>query len=117
MANIYDGCIDNSEIICVAGTSEFYLKLEQKSEEAKRNNKKIVFVEGFNSVLSSARIVLYDKPIPEIMQNYKYRIVKFNGIWVRNGLLGYCDKCNDYAELTCLCEEGHTCNKGSKFYW
>lgn len=118
MGNIYDGCVDNSKIIYGAGTTEFNQKLEQEVEDAKGNNKRVVFVEGGNSILSSARVVLYDTPVPEIMQNYKYRIVKLNGTWTRFGLLGYCDKCNDYSELTCISsKEGHICTKCSKLYW
>lgn len=117
MVNIYDGCINNSEMIYGMGSEEFNFKLDQRTEKAKADGQRIVFVEGCNSILSSARVVVYDIPIPEIMQNYKYRIVKLNGRWTRNGLLGYCDKCNNYAELTCLCEDGHVCGECSRLSW
>lgn len=107
--NIYEGCDSNTEIIYGFTSNDFYNKLEKKQNEILSQNKKVVFVESNTSLIPGARVVIYPDKIPEVMQNYKHRYVKINGRWTRTSLLGYCDCCGDYRELSCLSNKGKTC--------
>lgn len=108
--NIYDGCESNNEIIYSISFNELYEKLDQRQSEILNEGKKVVFVEANHKIICGARVVIYKDKVPQIMQDYKYRYVKINGIWTRYALLGYCDCCGDYTELTCLCERGKVCS-------
>lgn len=62
--------------------------------------------------MSGARVVLYNKnqEIPLCMQDYKHKLVHLNDKWVREGLLGICDKCGEYKELISLSDEENLCD-------
>lgn len=74
---------------------------------------KAVFIEAGTSVTEGYRVVLYNKDteIPKAMQAYKNKFVRFCGHWVRETLLGICDRCGNYDELIRTCKEGHLCCK------
>lgn len=109
MANIYEGCESNTEIISSISLKEFYQKLEKKEREIHNIGKKVVFVDVSGGIVYEARVVIYLNNIPKIMQEYKRKFFKLNGNWIRGSLLGYCDCCGEYTELTGLCYKGHVC--------
>lgn len=88
---------------------QFYEKLEACQNELASEGKKTVFIADYTGKSLGARVLVYAGQIPRSIQEYPDRFVKFNGKWVRTGLLGYCDRCGAYEELNhetleALCE-------------
>lgn len=107
--NIYETCESNTEIISSISLRELYQTLEKKEKEIHNIDKKVVFVDISCGIVYQVRVVIYSNTIPAIMQEYKNKFFKLNGNWVRGSLLGYCDCCGEYTELTGLCNKGHVC--------
>lgn len=110
--NIYDGCIDNSEIIYHMPTISWDEQLDAKRLEKEKLGFKVVFIFYGNSFTNAARVVLYNKTddLPECIRNYRHKYVRLNGHWVIESQLGICDLCGEYKLLTCLCEDGLICD-------
>lgn len=111
--NIYDGCLKCSDVFYREYGTSWDAQLDKKKEYYEKQGYKVVFVVEINSFQDAARVVIYDEKmqIPKCMQNYKYKYVRFDGHWVDESLLGICDKCGNYNELTYLCDEGELCRK------
>ena len=114
MNNIYDECIDNSKVIYKEENDKTFSETFDRYKELyESKGYKVVFVDTNDDFLNSARIVLYakDQHIPLHMQDFKGKWVNVNGKWIREGLLGICDRCGNYTELICLCDKGNLCEK------
>lgn len=114
MSNIYDGCLDNKEILESISFDELCNEMNErlsKSEEGQN----VIFVDVSNGIVYGARVVVYNGEVPDIMKNYKRKYIKIDGKWARECLLGICDKCHSYTELISLTNDGKLCRSCSKF--
>jgi hypothetical protein len=115
--NIYDECVDNSKVIYQENKDRtFFDTLDRYKKLYENKGYKVIFIDLSACISYGARIVLYrkDQNIPLGIQDYKHKWVNHNGKWIREGLLGICDKCGNYDELVSLSNEGNLCSECTK---
>jgi hypothetical protein len=108
MTNIYEGCLNNQEILYWVTFEERDAQLNKRKAELEAQGYKVVFV--FGNYFT--RVVLYDKDalLPEPMRSYLHKYIHFNGRWELQSMLGVCCRCGEFKVITTLDKDGWKCD-------